>query len=57
MLNLTQRNVIKELAIKAGFEYDQGNLYDPGFTQWINKEVWALAELILNDAEYIKGLK
>lgn len=50
MLN---RELIKELAVQAGFGYDQGNLLDPEYSQFLNAEIFKLTELVLSNAEAI----
>lgn len=43
--------IVKELAQKAGFNYDctDSNFYSPESSQWINREIHALVEAVVDE--------
>ena len=53
MLNESQRNLAKELALAAGFDYDgpSRNILSPDGGCWCNQQVWKLVEAVLANKE------
>ena len=45
---MNELNIIRDLAIKAGFEFDSHdrNFYSPDSKEWINSQIYKFAELI-----------
>ncbi len=57
-LTLEQRDLVRELAIQAGFDYDapSHNILTPGGEYWCNQQVWKLAEGILENRDKFAAL-
>lgn len=59
MLDRRSRELVRELAVQAGFTYDAPscNLMTPAEDAFLNKEIWKFTELVLANAEAIRTEK